>query len=71
MPNTKSVYEVDARYQKFVQATLAIALADVARDMKRRSDGLAPTIENCFINPVAEGRIVVVLGEASDKPEPF
>jgi hypothetical protein len=67
----RSVYEVDARYRKFVEANLAITLADVARDMKRRSDGLAPTIESCFIAPTAEGRIVVVLGEASDKPEPF
>lgn len=38
------LFTCDARYQKFIEATLALALADVARDKERRANKQLPTI---------------------------
>lgn len=63
-------YSCAAAYRRHVEASLALAVAEVGRDTARRSDedprvqALA-TINDCFVDPSAPGRIVVaVLTEA-------
>ncbi len=57
-------FEFDARYQRFVTAQLALTLAAVGRDMRRRERGDPPTIPDSFVDQsqASKPRVIAAVG---------
>lgn len=56
------VFSVPAEYVRFIEASLAVAVADVQRDRARRAAGRKPTVADCFIDSSAAGNTIVMVG---------
>jgi len=56
------VFSCPAKYQRFVESSIALALADIGRDVKRRAEGQRATVHRQFIDDAAEGELVVLVG---------
>jgi hypothetical protein len=60
------VYCVPAKYQRFIEAQLTLACAEVSRDEKRRAEGnqigRRATIHQRFIDENATGELVMLVG---------
>jgi len=60
-------FKFPARYEQFLTATIALALAEVARDMKRRSDEdprvqAMATVPSMLINATRPGDCSIIVG---------
>ena len=54
------VFTCPARYRPMIESAIALAMADVGRDMARRSAGDPPTIRDSLIDGRQRGELVVV-----------
>lgn len=59
------VFTAPARYRKFLESSLALAIAEIERDDRRRGAGVPPTINDQFLNREG-GRLAVVVGAADE-----
>lgn len=59
------VKAIDARYARYLKAAIATAVHDIHHDAKRRELGCAPSIADALIDPEADGKVAVFVGEQS------
>jgi hypothetical protein len=67
------LFTVPAAYRRHIEAAVAMAVADVGKDVERRSDEdvriqrMAP-VNDAFIDTTADGTLLIMVGVSNDEP---
>lgn len=58
-----------AAYQRYLESQMTMAVAAIGRDVTRRAVGDYETIPDAFVDPIARGQAVAIVGAFSTEYE--